>query len=509
MAVPGATAISDAAPEDVPNATFQFVIAAYLGVWLVSLILVFVYTRREQVALVRDIRRLQQRLADDLNLGLNSRRSVRGATPLAVVVAPSGGAPPPAAHRVALGGGDSDSDDDDEGRRPLVVPSTPETKNLILALANGEDVDDSLFADLPAAAYKEAPAVPAVGLPLHGLSTRPLSLLPPATPAMSVQNESIMFMPSQADDSRPHLLLRASAVPRIPNLWRRMFNISSAKFLPEDIDTAAKHLPDSPARARFVEPLAPITPLAARVHRLILAAIEADLKVLEARFKKDAVRYPPILFTFIGFQMLAVFLFLFGSGLSSWPKGLATLLLVVCCSLGFEILVSVLIRDLLTDLKAERAVLILSNKRVKSRAPYYLTFQATTYTHHMSASEYLCIPFVGLFSWWAVPLAKAKYGASSDTKVHVRAPPRSLGGAVGLDEVIDEEGGHRGTGACLVLNGRLSPTVWNVTAELRVPKDGLGGGQEVVVNGEEDDYSGTGILKKGGRMGTNDTVVVV
>ncbi|KAJ3021380.1 UNVERIFIED_CONTAM: hypothetical protein HDU68_009640 [Siphonaria sp. JEL0065] len=458
--------VSDAAPQDVPNTTFQFVIAVYLAVWLVSLALVFVFTRREQVALVRDIRRLKNKLISETTIADNQQ--IRSNTPLVVQVGSS--TPRTQSHQVVMLKDDDDEENDSEvRRRPLVVPSTPETKNLIMALANGEDFDFDL--DLPENAYEDdentgnsySNKIQDVGMPLSNLNSldrKKQQLQQPShSPQMSLNRpESVVFVPSQsATTTQPHLLLRASAVPRIPNLWRRMFNISSAKFLPEDVDTASKHAPNSPARARFVEPLPPVTPLAARVHRLILSAIDADLRVLEARFKKDA----------------------------------------------------------LTDLKAERAVLILSNKRITSRAPYYLTFQATTYTHHMSPSEFLCIPFVALFSWWAVPLAKLKYGASQlDETVHVCAPPRSLGGAVGMDEVASE---LNSSSACLVLNGRLHPTVWNVTAELRVPKeDQVGGGINVVVHGEEEDAgltrdeygSSAGILKKGGRMGTNDTVVV-
>ncbi|KAJ3073003.1 hypothetical protein HDU99_002060, partial [Rhizoclosmatium hyalinum] len=368
-----------------PGLTFVLVICVYLFVWLVSLALVFVFTKRESVALKKDIGALTQRLHFELDgppvsnhhhqHPVNSQQpqpinhhqqqqqqqQQKAANRYSLSVSqtlshshqqrPAGATARPQPPKLATSQLALSAKDDDSSRYPLVVPSTPETKNLIMALAKGEDSALDLFNDaaLPTPLFNDnSEELTSDSFALN--STQKRSSVSNHSMQDSLKNYSTSPAVQVTDDARPNLLLRASAVPRIPNLWRRMFNISSAKFLAEDIDTAAKHEPDSPNRARFVEPLPPVTPLAARVHRLILAAIEADLKVLEARFKKDAVRYPPIILTFIGFELLAIFLFLFGSGLPSWPQGLPTLLLVVCSTLGLEILVSVLIRDLVSYL---------------------------------------------------------------------------------------------------------------------------------------------------------------
>ncbi|KAJ3067471.1 hypothetical protein HDU98_009307, partial [Podochytrium sp. JEL0797] len=432
------TVATDSTPIDVPSTPLYLAIGCYAGLWLVSLVAVFVFTRRESTALRRDIGGLRQRL-------LAARR-----------------------HDEAL-----------PRHKALVVPSTPDTTGLVLALAQGDEVPGLDDAALALGAF-------AVDDPEH--------------------KDALQI----ASNLHPHksLLLHAKAIPRIPGLCRRMLNISSAKFNPKDIDQASNHQPGSTNHARFVSPKPPVSPLAQRVHRLILASIEADLKVLEARFKRDAVRYPPIVFTFIGFQLLAIFLFLFGSGLKGWPAGLPTLLLVACSTLGLEILVAVLIRDLLTDLKAERAVLILSLTRVQSRFPYHLTFHATTYTHAMSPADYLLLPFLAPFCWWAVPLAKRALLGVDEKGVgntHVEGGagvPRSLGGGVlggdeeggrevegGWEEVkVDDnvQGGEKiraslssssmpwtaDSARWVILNGTLRPTVWHVRAELRVPKSG-------------------------------------
>ncbi|TPX70786.1 hypothetical protein CcCBS67573_g06404 [Chytriomyces confervae] len=545
--------------------------AVYGFAWLVSLVLVTVYTQRESVALKRDIAALKERLLvkahedgirpaatavtqqqpsaiepahPHLEREVSARRST--AAPLRINISTNSANN---GHHSALQTGlndismhpinsqkvffnDGDNEDDDDAA--LVVPSTPETNKLILALANGDDVHDSFFefdASQPPSIHEDSDAKRfsainnnknpnkttsglrksdsnnsigssnrnelsvAGGGARVGVATSAKYLSADTLPSISRRGstsapESVIFVPSHTI-SRPNLLLRASALPHNPNLWRRMFSISSPKFLPEDIDIASKYAPGSAARARFVEPLPPVTPLAQRVHRLILAAIDADLKVLESRFKKDAVRYPPVMYTFIGFQLLAVFLFVFGQGLSGWPAGLPTFCLVVGVTLGFEVLASVLIRDLLTDLKAERACLILSLRRVQARAPYSLQFTATTYSYRMKPFEYIWIPFVFLFSWWAVPLARRAFGDAE--KVYVKGPPKSEGGGVfgGIEDSGAAEAAASG-GACIVLNGRLRPTVWNVSALLRMP---AGGDDEVV--------------EKGPRMGSQETAVDV
>ncbi|KAJ3385691.1 hypothetical protein HDU84_002085 [Entophlyctis sp. JEL0112] len=315
--------------------------------------------------------------------------------------------------------------------------------------------------------------------------------------------ESVMFKPANGEsDSRPLLLLRASTVPRIPGLWRRMFKISSAKFLPEDIDSSARHAPGSPDYARFAAPQLPASPLAARVHRLILAAIDADLRVLECRFKKDAVRFPPVVYTFIGFQLLAMFLFIFGIGQSGWPIGLPLVLFIMACSLGFHILFSVLIRDMLTDLKAEHAVLVLSIRRVAARAPYHLSFSASTYVHKLSLSEWIVFtPLVALFSIWAIPLARRLFRIDevpTQCRVLMSAPPPSLGGAIGFDH---HELNTKSANAdrFVILNGTVRPTVWNVVAELRVPPAGEAGASiEVGVESA---------VRKGPRVASDQTFV--
>ncbi|KAJ3379462.1 hypothetical protein HDU84_006637 [Entophlyctis sp. JEL0112] len=285
-------------------------------------------------------------------------------------------------------------------------------------------------------------------------------------------------------------------------LWRRMFKISSAKFLPEDIDTSVRHSPGSPDHARFAAPQLPVSPLAARVHRLILAAIEADLKVLECRFKRDAVRFPPVVYTFIGFQLLALFLFIFGIGQSGWPVGLPLVLFIVACSLGFHILFAVLIRDMLTDLKAEHAVLVLSVRRVAARAPYHLSFSASTYVHNLSLSEWLVFaPLVALFSVWAIPLARRMFridDVSTQRRVLMSAPPPSLGGAVGLDRRQLPAVSDR----FVILNGTVHPTVWNVVAELRIPP-----GTQLGDASAGNEFGVDTVVRKGPRVTSEETVV--
>ncbi|KAJ3073002.1 hypothetical protein HDU99_002059 [Rhizoclosmatium hyalinum] len=155
----------------------------------------------------------------------------------------------------------------------------------------------------------------------------------------------------------------------------------------------------------------------------------------------------------------------------------------------------------LTDLKAERAVLILSLKRVQSRAPYSLHFQATTFRSKMSASEYICIPFIAPFTLLFAPAAKKSYGATKGSKMHVRAPPKSLGGALGLDEVEADDGN------AVIINGYVRPTVWTVTAELRVPKSsGHGGAVGSGLDGVEGQDLNVVVRE---RSGTHETFVNV
>ncbi|KAJ3110810.1 hypothetical protein HK100_002903, partial [Physocladia obscura] len=343
---------------DAPGTPVLFTIIVYGFVWITSLALVGVFTRRESRALKESINRLQTQLhrmlaADEhaeqtVNSNSNEHLANIHEEETAVnnnnIINPKRLTAARALPRLSVQIHDANSDEkNNDASGNLVVPSTPETKNLLMALAAGDDFDfdeanlDSLplhppplssttattdnlnltanpprhqrlshlsLTDSPLWPSKSRHASPAVEHVNHTPNLKALeeSKEPAEVPipldemnwtldrnlSTKTTTESVLFIPSPLEN-RSNLLVRASTIPRIPNLWARMFKISTAKFHPDDIDMSSKHAPNSPNRARFVEPQPPVSPLAARVHRLILAAIEADLKVLESRFKKDAV----------------------------------------------------------------------------------------------------------------------------------------------------------------------------------------------------------------------------
>jgi hypothetical protein len=105
----------------------------------------------------------------------------------------------------------------------------------------------------------------------------------------------------------------------------------------------------SPAYQKFATPSAPEDPMASRVHRLILAAIEADLRFLEQQFNRESLQYPPSMYTFCGFWMLGILILLWGATINAVQPGLATLLAVVSMTLGCLVLLVVYVRDTLVS----------------------------------------------------------------------------------------------------------------------------------------------------------------
>ncbi|KAJ3317465.1 hypothetical protein HDU76_001174, partial [Blyttiomyces sp. JEL0837] len=163
-------------------------------------------------------------------------------------------------------------------------------------------------------------------------------------------------------------------------------------------------------KSRFAMPLHPGNPLAARVHRLILAAIQADLKLLEQKGFRRATAslrmlYPSVL-TLVGFLMLGTFLLLWGVGVANWEPGLPPFLGVSCAFVGVWFVVVAMVRGLLSDMKAEQAVLRLSNKRLNCRAPYTLDFTVIHDRVTMDVGDWICLPILGWFSCLAVCVPK-------------------------------------------------------------------------------------------------------
>ncbi|KAJ3115204.1 hypothetical protein HDU96_001050 [Phlyctochytrium bullatum] len=225
----------------------------------------------------------------------------------------------------------------------------------------------------------------------------------------------------------PTLLLVASCQPRHPHLWPRHFRPTRTRFPDSQIIVADNFPGTAPERRLFASPQS--NPLGSRVHQLILAAVEADLRLLESKFGSIQVQLPPAVWAFLGFQLLAASVFIVGSS-QPWEEGLAVLLTVAAIALGILVLVLVIVRDSLTDVKAELAVLQLTLCRIESSAPYTLDFSVARAVVDMDWADWSCGFLFGgfLVIEWLVSLLsrrirRASGGPTALEKITVNLNP--------------------------------------------------------------------------------------
>ncbi|KAI9365371.1 hypothetical protein DFJ73DRAFT_755865 [Zopfochytrium polystomum] len=491
----GAAAASQTPDSDTaslkPSDAVDIAMGAYAVVWIATLLLVFFITNREGVAIKQEILVLRAEHArktgvttaqhepqqvGTLDRLASRKRSARFApspalTPINTSLAgrPKGNADDLEMQQMAtepVGGFSKLPPRHDSG--PLVIPSTPTTTNLILQLAAGEDpvpLDDGCDDSRPAAASSSSSSAPAASTTAAAAQEQPAEEPEKKTAvgALKVESKrirgntpSIIFVAPQTE-SRPTLLMEAKTIPRQIHLWTRVLRLPNPHFT---TTTESSYPANDPACRRFITPLSSTDPLAVRVHRLIHAAIRADLAVLESQLRKRGIyasnaspKLPLAAITLLGFLMLASFLILWGSGVNSWGvPGLASLWFLIASSLGVLVVISALIRDQLTELKAERGVLRLSAKRLHKRAPYTLEFTSERIPTPMDAWDWCLVPFIFVFAlvaaaaridagWWR---ASKTVEDRSDAAAWRAAHPRLF-----------------------FATGKVYPVEWTVTAHLR------------------------------------------
>ncbi|KAJ3102458.1 hypothetical protein HDU97_000540 [Phlyctochytrium planicorne] len=252
----------------------------------------------------------------------------------------------------------------------------------------------------------------------------------------------------------PTLLLIATCNPRPAHLWPRHFLTPRIRFPPVSHLLAPAYPPTSAERLLFASPSS--NPLGARVHKLILEAVEADLKLLEAKIQGVVVAFPAAIWTFLGFEILGACVFLVGSSMRGWEEGLAVLLTIMALAIGILVLVIVMGRDaLITESKVELVVLELCAQRIAGKAPYTLDFGTVRERVKMDGADWVCAPLLiwgGVSRWWERRWG-VRRGRCNPSEEKVKR--------LGLDgERKEEEEGD----SCW--KGYLTPKVWKVTVNL-------------------------------------------
>ncbi|KAJ1548588.1 hypothetical protein HK405_002292 [Cladochytrium tenue] len=526
-----------------PDTAVWASLAAYFGLWAAAVVAVYIYTIREAVTIKREAVLLHAELT---RLGARWGGHVMAGGTAGTIASASGtgGRNGRAAAGVrgaarglgidvsgAAAAGTDDGADEDElaDNGILVIPSTPTTTLMLAAVAAGgavsggkaaaascDDVIDCVEDAQGIVGAGAAAAAAAVSSASTGLHAEPSSVPPAAAVStgsqltvgrqgqlprkLSVLDElkkegqsgpggrgltpSIIFVSDE--ELRPTLLVEAQVTPWPIHLWSRLLRTSRPRFARV---SEASFAAGAAERRRFATPLNTTDPTAARVHRLIHAAIEADLAILETRlFRRNGgggggggsgggqgreattPRPPAAAFALLGFLLLAAFLALWSAGGAPWSasRALSVLLATVAASLGVLVSVAAAVRQLPAELRAERAVLRLALRRARRRAPYVLEFRSARRRVNMDAWDWACVvPFAGL----AVAVAAAAGYSPAWWRASSSAAPPSPSGAASDPLSPDRDEFAGSVPRLFFLTGCVYPPVWHVAAHLRMPKD--------------------------------------
>ncbi|KAI8610095.1 hypothetical protein BC830DRAFT_778045 [Chytriomyces sp. MP71] len=248
-------------------------IGVYSFAWIVSLFVVVVHTKRESVALKRDIALLKERQKHHLSNPLvqqplnkyppNHIQPQMSSSPLTPTSNPATAnkninpalrisVTPAASPRFTpLQAADSTDDEkfpssenkedeDDPWGSALVVPSTPETNNLILALAAGDDLDRAIFDDFDASGLP--PSLDPVALAIHEhdeetSQSRSASVLRRFSSLKQHQHHHQSTIPSAFTSNHKHnkLLNRTGSLSSIAT---SSIHGASSKYLSPDLNQA-------------------------------------------------------------------------------------------------------------------------------------------------------------------------------------------------------------------------------------------------------------------------------